>query len=340
MRASIERHLLKHWYSPHRPPWYLRVLEPAYRAAYRRTQRKQRARPEDQRSTVPLVIVGNITAGGSGKTPLVIALSDLARGIHLKTGIASTGYGRQSHDTIVVQADSDTRLCGDEPVLLAKRCGVPVVVAARRSEAVEKLGYMGVDLVISDDGLQQADLNRDIEICVIDGSRGLGNGHLLPAGPLREPPERLRSVDQLISNGSWAEKPDGLDVSMMTLEASTIQSLDDGKQLSLTEFQANHSAAPVHAVAAIGNPARFFALLTKHGIDHTQHVFTDHHRFEARDFASIANTTTIVMTEKDAVKCRELGLENAWYVPVDAVLPDDFRNWFKNRLLEVTRGIP
>jgi tetraacyldisaccharide 4'-kinase len=127
---------------------------------------------------------------------------------------------------------------------------------------------------------------------------------------------------------------------MMTLEASTIHSLDDDKRLSLTEFQANHAASPVHAVAAIGNPARFFTLLTKHGIDHTQHVFADHHRFQTRDFAPIPNATAIVMTEKDAVKCRELGLENAWYVPVDAALSDDFRDWFKNKLLELTRDMP
>ena len=151
MRAGIENWLLKHWYGTGQPPWYLRVLEPLYRWAY---QRVQKAGYPGYRPDLPLIVVGNITAGGSGKTPLVIRLCQLALDVNLKPGIASTGYGRSSRDTFVVQADSDTRLCGDEPVLLAQRTGVPVVVAAHRPDAVRKLNEMGLDLVFSDDGLQ------------------------------------------------------------------------------------------------------------------------------------------------------------------------------------------
>jgi len=332
MRAGIEKHLLKHWYGTHRPPWYLRMLEPVYRSAYQRAQTKQKTSPDAYRPDLPLIVVGNITAGGTGKTPLVIALSQLAKDMNLKPGIASTGYGRQGRETIHVHPDSDTSLCGDEPVLLAKRSGVPVVVAARRSDAVKKLQESGVDLVISDDGLQQTDLHRDIEICVVDGSRGLGNGRLLPAGPLRESADRLNQVDWVVTNGEWAGTPTDLNVSIMRLEAAKVQSLDGTANYALEEFRSKQQGNPLHAVAAIGNPARFFSMLKRHGMDIVPHSFADHHKFTKQDFASMPGTAAIIMTEKDAVKCRGLGLENAWYVPVDAVLPDEFKQQFNKRL--------
>lgn len=338
MRASIERHLNKHWYGSHRPPWYLRMLEPLYRSIYQRKHERQKAASDVYQSSLPLIVVGNITAGGTGKTPLVVALSQLAVEMNLKPGIASTGYGRQGRDTLVVHADSDTRLCGDEPVLLAKRTGVPVVVAARRSDAIRKLHAKGVCMVISDDGLQQADLHRGVDICVIDGDRGLGNEHLLPAGPLREPIERLERVDWVVTNGVWADRPEDLSVSVMHLQATMVQSLDDKTSCTLAEFQHQQQGSSLHAVAAIGNPERFFRMLEQHGMQITPHSFADHHRFEKQDFASMAGAATIIMTEKDAVKCRELGLENAWYVPVDAVLSDEFIRDFKNRLEDLAQG--
>ena len=287
-------------------------------------------------SSLPLVVVGNITVGGTGKTPLVVALSQLAIEMNLKPGIASTGYGRQSRETFAVQADSDTKLCGDEPVLLARRTGVPVVVAAHRSDAIRKLHETGVNLVISDDGLQQADLHRGVDICVIDGERGIGNGHLLPAGPLRESIDRLELVDWVITNGVWADKPDGLCVSIMELQASVVRSLDDKGSQTLAEFQTRQQGKLLHAVAAIGNPARFFSMLEQHGMQINPHDFADHHRFTKHDFASMTDAATIIMTEKDAVKCRGLDLENAWYVPVDAILPEKFARDFKNRLENLT----
>ena len=233
MRTIVENWLLKHWYDGGQPPWFLRALEPLYRFGFRRSQNVGPAKPQHD---IPLVVVGNITAGGTGKTPLIIGLCQLAQQAGFKPGIISTGYGRRSRDTIVVQADSDSTLCGDEPVLLVQRTGVPVVVAANRHDAVSRLAGLGVNLVLSDDGLQQADLHRDIEICVVDGVRGLGNGHLIPAGPLREPPERLAQVDYVFSNGEWPAKPAGLEVDVMHLQASVVCALDGSKELPVAEF--------------------------------------------------------------------------------------------------------
>ena len=337
MRAGIENWLLRHWYGTHQPPWYLRMLEPVYRAAWQRAQKNQGAGSGIYRPELPLIVVGNITAGGSGKTPLVIRLCQLALDMNLKPGIASTGYGRQSRDTLLVGADSDTRTCGDEPVLLASRTGVPVVVASRRHDAVKRLTEMNLDLVFSDDGLQQADLARDIEFCVVDGERGLGNGHLLPAGPLRETAERLRKVDYVITNGEWAGKPDDVDVSVMHLKASVVRSLDDATECTVDEFRQNHTGTPIHAVAGIGNPQRFFRMLETLGIKADPHGFSDHHSFTAEDFESIRAGSAIIMTEKDAVKCRSLGLGNAWYMPVETHLPDEFEAMLKQQLVKLMK---
>lgn len=328
MRTGIENWLLHHWYGNHQPPWYLRMLEPLYRTGFERAQTKGKKALGSYRQPLPLVVVGNITAGGSGKTPLVISLCRLVSGMNFRPGIVSTGYRRQGNDALVVTADSDPEMCGDEPVLLAKRTGVPVVVAARRDIAVKMLHGMDVDLVISDDGLQQADLPRDVDICVVDGARGTGNGHLLPAGPLREGVERLALVDHVVSNGEWIAKPDGLMTSVMTLEGTTVNSIDDAKSLTIDEFREYPVHESLHAVAAIGNPERFFAMLESLGFELARHPFADHHLFRRQDFSTIPDNARIIMTEKDAVKCRGLGLENAWYLPVDAILPDEFNHWF------------
>ncbi len=337
MRAGIENWLLRHWYDTRQPPWYLRMLEPVYRAAYRRAQRNVQTGRGVYRPDLPLIVVGNITAGGSGKTPLVIRLCLLALDMGLKPGIASTGYGRHSRDTLLVGADSDTYICGDEPVLLAQRTGVPVVVAASRLDAVKRLNEMNLDLIFSDDGLQQADLERDIEFCVVDGERGLGNGHLIPAGPLREAASRLRQVDFIVSNGEWAGKPDGLDVSVMQLYASIVRSLDHGFECSVEKFRHKFTGISIHAVAGIGHPGRFFRMLEKLGIEANPHAFADHYSFSAKDFESISTDSVIIMTEKDAVKCRSLGLENAWYIPVETRLPVAFEHLFKDRLVNLMK---
>lgn len=335
--TGIENWLLGHWYGSHQPPWYLRMLVPVYRAAYQRTQKNKQGKTDKYRSGLPLIVVGNITAGGSGKTPLVIRLCQLALEMDLKPGIASTGYGRHSRDTLLVQADSDPKSCGDEPVMLAQRTGVAVVVAKHRIDAVKKLNEMDLDLVFSDDGLQHADLARDMEFCVVDGGRGFGNGHLIPAGPLREPPERLRQVDHVVSNGVWADQPDDVSVSVMNLQASVVRSLDDLTEYSIDDFRHQQRGIPVHAIAGIGHPERFFSMLEALGFELETHGFSDHHVFRHGDFDLIEGDTAILMTEKDAVKCRSLGLENAWYVPVDTCLSDEFECRFKDQLMKLIK---
>lgn len=340
MRAGLENWLLRQWYTTRQPPWFLRLLEPVYRTVFQREQRKGQSVSARYRSKTPLIVVGNITTGGSGKTPLVIRLCQIALEMNLRPGIVSKGYGRKSSDTRVVDADSDPQTCGDEPILLSIRTGVPVVVSAHRSHAISKLDEMHLDLIFSDDGLQQTDLQRDLEFCVIDGARGLGNGHLLPAGPLREPAARLDQVDFIISNGVWNEAPAGAEVTQMHLEAGKVCSLDDTREMPIAQFQQMHGTMPIHAFAGIGHPQRFFNMLEAHGIEVSSHAFPDHHRFARRDFDSIKSGSAIIMTEKDAVKCRVLGLKNAWYIPVETRLPEEFENVFKQRLerlIEETR---
>ena len=340
MRSGIENWLLGHWYGSARPPWYLRMLVPLYRLAYQRSQKRGQTASAMFHSSVPLVVVGNITAGGTGKTPLVIRLCEIAMEMNLRPGIASTGYGRQSRNTLVVKADSDTRDCGDEPVLLALRTGVPVVVASKRREAVQKLNEMELDLIISDDGLQQADLHRDMEFCVVDGERGIGNGHLIPAGPLRESAARLRLVDHVVTNGQWNGKPDDVDVSVMHLRAGKVRSIDGHTEYEAEQFRQKFTGTRVHALAGIGHPARFYKMLENMGFDVEPHEFSDHHEFVSDDFDSLATGSAIIMTEKDAVKCRSLDLENAWYVPVDTHLSDDLESIFKQQLAKLVKHSP
>jgi tetraacyldisaccharide 4'-kinase len=335
MRAVIESWLIGHWYSSNQPPWYLRALESLYGFAYQRAQKKAAGDQDKYRPSVPLVIVGNLTAGGSGKTPLVIRLCELAAELGLKAGIASTGYGRSGQETVLVNADSDVGACGDEPVLLARRTGLPVVVASDRIHAVKKLCDMDVDLIFSDDGLQSS-LHRDLEICVVDGERGLGNGHLLPAGPLRESAERLWTVDHVVTNGEWPTKPGRLEAAVMELQPSFVCSVDQQVEISLQDFVAQQAGMATHAVAAIGHPGRFFQMLEKLGITAETHAFPDHHSFKAADFAAIENGTAIIMTEKDAVKCTGLGLQNAWYIPVVTTLPVKFEHIIRHQLAALT----
>ncbi len=338
MRVSIETWLLRHWYGNSQPPWYLRLFVPLYRFVFRHNQKRAMGRKKKPASAIPLVVIGNITAGGSGKTPLVIAVCRIASDMNLKAGIISTGYGRKSKQTMLVDADSDPRICGDEPVLLAQRTRAQVCVATDRFAALIGLAETDVDIIISDDGLQQADLPVSMTLCVVDGARGLGNGCLIPAGPLRESADRLTQVDFVISNGEWASKPAGLDIELMQLKAPLVVSLDGKVSHPIDVFREMNTGAPVHALAGIGNPGRFFSMLEQLGFEVIPRPFTDHHRFTSGDFDSIPDGAVIIMTEKDAVKCRRLALKNAWYVPVDTQLPDSFVHAIGTRMAELTRA--
>jgi len=340
MRAGIENWLVRHWYTSTPPPWYLRALEPLYRVGFNRSQARGGRSKTRYRPVVPVVIVGNLTVGGAGKTPLVIRLCQLAVAMGLRPGIATTGYGREDKQILLVKAGDDAAVCGDEPVLLARRTGVPVVVSVDRLDAVKKLVEMDLDLIISDDGLQTAGLERDIELCVVDGGRGFGNGHLIPAGPLREPVERLATVDYVIANGAWSGGEGIADVNAMHMDAYVVCSVDDEKMYPVEEFVSMCSTVSVNAVAGIGNPGRFFGLLEDLGIEADTKAFPDHHAYRRDDFASVQPGSAIIMTEKDAVKCRSFGLDNAWYIPVEARLPESFEETFKEHLARLTGTRP
>jgi len=275
------------------------------------------------RLSVPVVVVGNITVGGSGKTPLVAALAAaLAQRGH-RPGIVSRGYGRDNEDggPMPVGPDDDPRRVGDEPLLLA-RAGYPVVVARDRVAAARALlaRNPACDVILSDDGLQHYRLARRVEIAVVDAARGLGNRLMLPAGPLREPPSRLHGVDAVavLAGASDPAVPPYERAFTMRLVGDRFVRVDD----PLTSAPASLFARRgVHALAGIGHPARFFAQLAAMGIPATPHPFRDHHRFVAGDLA-IADANAILMTEKDALKCETFADERCWYLPVQAQIDD------------------
>lgn len=266
-----------------------------------------------QRLPVPVIIVGNITVGGTGKTPLIIALAQLLTAQGYKVGIISRGYGGDKTTQLVTE-NSTAAHVGDEALLIAKQTACPVAVAPLRIEAGRLLlAQHDCNVILSDDGLQHYALHRDIEIAVIDGERRFGNGYCLPAGPLREPIPRLNTVDFIVVNG---EKSDEREY-VMQLTGDTAINLATGETKPLEQFIGN----TVEAVAGIGNPDRFFKLLGRAGLSINTHSFPDHHPFSARD---LDFKNTVLMTEKDAVKCTSFAKENHWFVPVTATLDPNF----------------
>ncbi len=277
------------------------------------------------RLPVPVIVVGNITAGGTGKTPLTLWLASALRACGRTPGIVCRGYGGRASAPQPVRPGSDPYACGDEAVLLAQRSGCPVWAGVDRPVAAQALlaAVPGCDVVLSDDGLQHYALERDFEICVVDGDRGFGNGWLLPAGPLREPPSRLAAVDAVVING--VGDPSLLPAIRrlnpqcigMKLEARGLWNLNDpGRRVGVEHFRGKR----VHAAAGIGNPGRFFRQLRDMGLEITAHAFPDHHAYKVDDLA-FAGADAVVMTEKDAVKCQGFAPDTWWAVAVDAV-PD------------------
>ena len=330
MRSETEFKLNQIWYGGKAVPWWLRALIPVYKAGNQLDKWwKLRQRPDDLGSAF-IIVVGNITVGGSGKTPLVIRLCHLLRQAGFTPGVISRGYGRKERDLRLVSPASDPGVVGDEPLLIAQRAGVPVIVAPDRCEAARTLLKQGINVIISDDGLQHYRLPRNVDICVIDGTRGFGNGLLIPAGPLRESVERLAAFDDIIVNGETEVVPDGMPVTPMVLVAGLLRSMDSGQSWRLAQF----AGCKANAVAGIGNPGRFFDLLRHARIKLTEHVFPDHHVFSASDFANMDASLPILMTEKDAVKCKTLGLKNAWCLSVDAVLPSEWERDLVKRVVE------
>ncbi|HEX4481916.1 MAG TPA: tetraacyldisaccharide 4'-kinase [Rudaea sp.] len=271
---------------------------------------------------VPVIVVGNITVGGTGKTPLVIALVEALRERGWKPGVVSRGFGGSATDVTRVDAQSDPAVVGDEARLIFDATQAPTMIGRDRVRAAQGLVALGVDVIVSDDGLQHYRLQRDVEICVIDGARRFGNGRLLPAGPLREPLTRLGSFDFRVCNGDGAEQAE---TTMRLSGDSAIALTDPARNLRLTEIPR------AHAVAGIGNPARFFDALRAAGVDVIEHPFPDHHAFAPSDF-DFGDDLPVLMTDKDAVKCRAFASPSWWRVPVRAILADGFFDTVDARL--------
>jgi len=332
VRADLEYRLAGIWYGDEPVPVWLKGLVPLYSLASRIDKWwKVKNKCTDLAETC-IVVVGNITAGGSGKTPLVIRLCRIFEEAGLAPGVISRGYGRKERGLRLVSPASSPAVVGDEPLLIARRTGVPVIVASNRCDAAHALLKQNVNVIISDDGLQHYRLPRSVEICVIDGNRGLGNGRLIPAGPLRELPERLLSVDHVVINGDSNNMPADVDAHGMSLAPGLLKSLVDGEAWRLSQF----TGCTVNAVAGIGNPGRFFSLLQHTGIKVIEHAFPDHHAYSEADFTAMDKNFPIMMTEKDAVKCTGLGLKNAWFLTVDAHLPHE---WEDSLLQQVIKSV-
>jgi tetraacyldisaccharide 4'-kinase len=332
MRSDTEKRLSAIWYEGKPAPFWLKALVPLYRAANQVNKWwKTRSHARDLDS-VFIIVVGNLTVGGSGKTPLVIRICQVLREAGFSPGVISRGYGRKSRGLRLANPLSDPGVVGDEPLLIAQRAGVPVIVSPDRCEAARTLLKKKINVIISDDGLQHYRLPRTLEICVIDGSRGFGNGRLIPAGPLREPLDRLATVDSIVVNGETDQLPDQLDTTQMLLTGGLLRALDSGQSWRLAQF----AGCQANAVAGIGNPGRFFDLLRQARIKVVEHAFPDHHAYTEADFEGMDSSLPILMTEKDAVKCKSLGLSNAWFLSVDAILPSEW----EQALVQRTRQGP
>lgn len=302
------------WYEGAPWLWLLWPLEWAFRTAtFARRYAFRRGLRRSYRAPVPLVVIGNITLGGTGKTEVVIALVEELRERGIVAGVVSRGYGAAaSPHPRRVGPDSTAADCGDEALLIQRRTGCPCVVAGSRAAAVQALLHQAsVDIVLSDDGLQHYTLGRDLEVVLYDVRAAFGNGHCLPAGPLREPLSRLARVDFVLSRGAAGDDADVLYV------PEALVHLQRGERV---DFTPRALGREVHAVAGLGRPALFIDMLQRAGFSVTPRLFPDHHRYCAADFAGL-HDRPVIMTEKDAVKCAGLAGDNAWFLQVRAQLP-------------------
>ncbi|SPJ33202.1 tetraacyldisaccharide 4'-kinase [Kushneria phyllosphaerae] len=323
------KRLERAWYSGARWPGLLTPLEVLYKnVTARRRQAYQSGRREIWTSPVPVIVVGNITVGGTGKSPLTAWLGRWLKDQGWQPGIISRGYGGHApRYPFYVSDTSDVTHAGDEPVMLAQQTRLPVVVDPDRPRAARKLIAAGCNILLSDDGLQHHALGRDIELVVVDGMRGFGNGRCLPVGPLREPLSRLEEVDAIISNGDL-QSPDTVAQYSMSLVPSAWRHLNDGVCYSI---DARPFDGRVHAIAGIGNPQRFFKTLETLGVVFDQHPLPDHHRFSAQD-VRFADNRPVVMTAKDAVKCRAFANERCWSLDIEACPEPALIKWLASRL--------
>ncbi|MDQ5767395.1 tetraacyldisaccharide 4'-kinase [Thiothrix subterranea] len=307
---KLERWLLNVWYGNDWLGKYLLLpLTGVFcvLAALRRWQHKR----QQVKHAVPVIVVGNISVGGTGKTPLVIWLVERLREAEFKPGVVSRGYQRQAGDI------------GDEPTLIKQRTQVPIAIGSDRNQAIATLLQQHTcDIIIADDGLQHYRMGRDVEICVVDGQRRFGNGYCLPAGPLRESISRLQSCDFVIVNGDTMQMRGDTLVNLATDETQLLMTWGD---------------KTVHVVTGIGNPQRFLQSLKQAGLQVIPHLYPDHHAFTGTELC-FDDTHPIIMTEKDAVKCRQFAGQNAWYLPIEAVLDATLAHALLTRLQGFKHG--
>lgn len=325
----------KIWYESHPLNVALRPISYALHGlVWARQKAYQKGWATQHVAAVPVIVVGNISVGGTGKTPFIIWLGKLLQstlkpnGEPIRIGVVSRGYKSEGENQIsLLNADSLPEQVGDEPYMIYQHLVCPMAVGAERVKAIELLTqHNELDVILSDDGMQHYAMARQLEIALIDGARGLGNAQLLPAGPLREPPQRLRSVDYIVANSRPFK-----DYPVMQLQTQQLLRVSDNKAQGLL---ADLHGRTVHAIAGIGNPPRFFNTLKQYGIECIEHPKADHHGFQLED-VQFDDGLPVLMTEKDAVKCRKLGLNKLLYVPVEAQLPDDFSAALLNDIQEL-----
>jgi len=299
--------LINSWYKKHPIRWLLSPLSALYRIVIFLRQSLYRLGLFKQYAlNVPVIIVGNISVGGTGKTPFVIWLAENLKNAGFRPGIISRGYGgKASNYPLIVKDNTPAAEAGDEPKLLFHRLKCPIAIGPNRQRNIELLARdYNLDIIISDDGMQHYKMARTIECCIVDSERQFGNGLLMPAGPLRETPARLKSVDLIVENG-------GQNSNNYTLEPAALRSVK-------SSFPISESIKNGHAVSAIGNPKRFENTLKKQGITLlSSNHFRDHHPYTAEDFTQFGNDN-VLMTEKDAVKCSDFAKDNWYYLPVNA----------------------
>lgn len=328
LKRFLTRWLEQIWYG-HRPVERTLLWPLSQLFCYLAKQRRIRQTAEQKSAAIPLIVVGNIAVGGTGKTPLTIYLAQLLQREGYHPGIVSRGYGAHPDKTMIrpVTYHNKPADVGDEALLMAIRTHLPVVVGIQRTRAVQYMAEeYDVDIILSDDGLQHYRMARDLEIAVVDGQRRNGNGLCLPAGPLREKPERLKECDFVIVNG----RAQAGEYAMQVTGDRLLALADHACSQRLTDL----AGQQVHVVTAIGNPQRFLNTLEAAGILCTTHFYPDHHLFQGTEL-QFADNRPVLMTGKDAVKCQQFAaerIENCWYLPVDAQLDEDFEREFLARV--------
>lgn len=320
--SALERYFNDLWYGQSLQKW---LFWPASKVAEKVAKRKrdQFLRQPPPALSVPVIVVGNLTVGGTGKTPLLLHLIDALQARGLNVGVISRGYGGKGPFPLRVTPSTPAHQCGDEPAMIARRSGVSLVVDPDRYRAAKHLlQQAAVDVILSDDGLQHYRLPRQLEIVVIDGQRGFGNQQLLPMGPLREPLNRLESISMAVINGEPSaslitelSRFPRLKTFQMSIQPGKIRRLDGSEEAANETFLGRS----IVALAGIGNPDRFFNTLKSLSLSFTPAVFADHHRYSSRDFLAFQGAT-VIMTEKDAVKVSPEWVSDAWYLPVNAAI--------------------